>query len=63
MTMTELRRTVREVTVQGNIETIRSLLDTLLVLINEPGPDAAAVRASCARSAMELLKDIVRVTG
>lgn len=63
MTMTELRKQVREVSVQGNVETIRTLLDVLLLLINEPGPEAAAVRAACARSAIELLEDVVRVTG
>ena len=63
MTQTELRRQVREVSVQGNILAIRALLDVLLALINEPGPEAAALRAACARSVMDLVEEIMRVTG
>ena len=63
MTQTELRRQVREVSVQGNILAIRALLDVLLALINEPGPEAAGLRAACARSVMELVEQIREVTG
>lgn len=63
MTMTELRRTVREVSVQGNIATICSLLDVLLLLVNEPGPEAAAVRAACVRSVNDLAEELQRITG
>ena len=61
--MSPLRKTVREVSVQGNVLAIRALLDVLLSLINEPGAEAAAIRAACARSVMELVEEIREVTG
>ena len=61
--MTQLRKLVREASVQGNVELIKTLLDVLLQLINDPDAQAAGVRAACAREAMALVEEIVRVTG
>ncbi len=61
--MAELKKSVREVTVQGSIEAIRALLDVLQTLLNEPGADAAAIRAACVRYVMELVEEIREVTG
>ena len=63
MTQTELRRQVREVSVQGNILAIRALLDVLLALINEPGPEAAGMRAALVRSVVEKAEELVDMTG
>ena len=52
-----------EVSVQANVITIQALLDVLLSLINEPGAQAAGLRAACVRSVMELVEEIMRVTG
>ena len=65
MTANELKlmRNVREISVLGTIQTIKSLLDTLMVLLNMPGPEAAGVRAACARGVKDLAEELLRVTG
>ena len=65
MTANELKlmRNVREISVSGTIQVIKSLLDTILVLLNEPGPEAAGVRAGLSRAVIELMEEIVGVTG
>ena len=62
-TISKLQRNGREISVQGSVEAIKSLLDTLLILLNAPGPEAAGVRAAIVRAVMDLMGEIVGVTG
>ena len=62
-TISKLERNVREISVAGTVQVIKSLLDTIMALLNEPGPEAAGVRAACVRAVMELMQEIVGVTG
>ncbi len=63
MTKSDTKREVREMYVQTNVGLIKSLLDFLLALLNQKGPDAAGTRAACARAVIALMEEIVEVTG
>ena len=63
MTMRELKRTTRDLTVRASVQAVKTTLDVLLTILNKPDPKAAALRAACVRSAMELLQEILQVTG
>jgi len=62
-TVSKLERNVREISVAGIVQVIKSLLDTIMTLLNEPGPEAAGIRAGLSRDALELMEEIVGVTG
>ncbi len=63
MTMAELRRDVREVYVESNVQAVKALLDLLLTFLNEPGAQAAGLRAVCVRAVLEIVEEIREVTG
>ncbi len=61
--MPELKNTVRQIVIEGSIREIRLMLDMLLSIMNEPGPLAAAARASSVRLILKAAEELKKVTG
>ena len=61
--MPELKSTVRQIVIEGSIREIRLMLDMLVSIMNEPGPLAAAARASSVRTILEAAEEMKEVTG
>lgn len=61
--MNDLKTTVLEICVRGDIHEISLMLTTIQSLLNDRSPLAAGLRASCARLVLELAQEIVEMTG
>lgn len=61
--MSELERNVRQIVIEGSICEIRLMLDMLVSMMNEPGPLAAAARASSVRTIIEAAEELKEMTG
>ena len=64
MTLAEMRKNARESSAMAHVHMAETLRDLLLDVLNTPGPDAAALRAMCARTVIDLMQELVDgVTG
>ena len=61
--MSDLKNTMRQIVIEGSIRDIRLMLDMLVTIMNEPGPLAAAARASSVRMILEAAEELRKVTG
>ena len=61
--MPDLQSAVRQIVIEGSIREIRLMLDMLATIMNEPGPLAAAARASSVRTILEAAEEMKEVTG
>ena len=61
--MPDLKKTIREIIIEGSICEIRLMLDMLVSVMNEPGPLAAAARASSVRTILEAAEELKEMTG
>ncbi len=61
--MNDLQSALRQIVIEGSVREIRLMLDMLLTVLNDPGPLAAAARASSVRTIMEAAEELKEVTG
>ena len=61
--MPDLKNTMREIVIEGSIREIRLMLDMLASIMNEPGPLAAAARASSVKTILEAAEELKEMAG
>ncbi len=61
--MNDIQSVLRQIVIEGSIRDIRLMLDMLVTIMNDPGPLAAAARASSVRTILEAAEELKKVTG
>ena len=63
MAKRNIQGALRELRLRSDIRQLRQMLELLSMMLKEPGPLVAGLRASCARMIVMIAEELVKETG